>query len=298
MAKKIFLTGAGGLLGTQLLYTLENTECSVTALTSKPDVLAEKFGVRYFYLDTVDFLKNDYDFSKIDVLIHCAFPRNNDGASMAKGLDFQRVLFQTATESRVGALINISSQSVYDPKRTEPADEQTPAVLETKYAAAKYMSEQLAEVICSTNNVKYTSLRIASLIGTDFSPRIVNRFVKSALEQGIININAGKQKFGFLDVRDAAEALKTIVFSNPDDWKRVYNVGTDKEWGILQLAETVCDIVENLTGRKPELNISESEEIFSSALNSTSFSNQFGWNPKISIYQFINELANKIISGM
>ena len=71
-----------------------------------------------------------------------------------------------------------------------------------------------------------------------------------------------------------------------------------KEWGILQLAETVCEIVENLTGRKPELNISESEEIFSSALNSTSFSNQFGWNPKISIYQFINELANKIISGM
>lgn len=298
MARNIFLTGAGGLLGTQLLHTLENTECSVTALTSKPDVLAGKFDARYSYLDTSDFLENGYDFSSTDVLIHCAFPRNNDGASMAKGLDFQRVVFESAVKGGINELINISSQSVYDPKRTEAADEQTPAVLETKYAAAKYMSEQLVEVICNVNNVKYTNLRIASLIGIDFSPRIINRFVRSALEQGSINVNAGRQKFGFLDVRDMAEALKTIVFSNPDEWKCVYNVGADKEWGILQLAETVCETIENLTGRKIELNVSESEEIFSSALNSTSFSDQFGWKPEISIYQFINELTNKIISGM
>ncbi|MDE5937102.1 MAG: NAD-dependent epimerase/dehydratase family protein, partial [Ruminococcus sp.] len=234
MTRNVFLTGAGGLLGTQLLHTLENTECSVTALTSKPDVLAEKFDVRYSYLDTADFLENGYDFSSTDVLIHCAFPRNNDGASMAKGLDFQRVVFESAVKGGINELINISSQSVYNPKRTEPADEQNPAVLETKYAAAKYMSEQLVEVICNASNVKYTNLRIASLIGIDFSPRIINRFVRSALEQGSINVNAGRQKFGFLDVRDMAEALKIIIFSNPDEWKCVYNVGADKEWGILQ----------------------------------------------------------------
>lgn len=294
MTENIFLTGAGGLLGTHLLAALENTECSVTALTSKTDVLNERFGGRYNYLDTDDFLENGYDFSGTDILVHCAFPRNNDGASMAKGLDFQRTVFQESAKGGIKALVNISSQSVYNPKRTEPADEKTPPVLETKYAAAKYMSEQLAEIICSNENVKYTNLRIASLVGIDFSPRIVNRFVKSAVEQGIINVNAGKQSFGFLDVRDAAAALKSVVFSNPDEWEKVYNVGAEREWGILQLAELVREITENLTGKKIELNVNESEEVFSSALDSTAFSGHFGWKPQISIQQFINDILMSV----
>ena len=294
MSKNIFLTGAGGLLGTHFLYTLENTEDSVTALTSKTDVLAEKFGERYTYLDTSDFLENGYNFSRTDIVIHCAFPRNNDGASMAKGLDFQRILFQSASEGGAGALVNISSQSVYNPKRTEPADEQTPLVLETKYAAAKYMSEQLVEVICNASNIKYTNLRMASLIGINFNQRIVNRFVKSAVEQGSISVNAGKQSFGFLDVRDAASALKAIIFSNPDKWNNIYNIGAEREWGILELAELVREFTERLTDKKLEFNVIESEEVFSSALDSSSFSNQFGWKPQISMQQFINEILTNI----
>lgn len=293
----VFLTGAGGLLGSTLLEHLRDAKCSVTALSSQPDMLRERFGDRYRLLDTADFLCNGYDFSSTDVLLHCAFPRNNDSSAMARGLDFQRDVFERAARGGAKAILNVSSQSVYDTKRSTPATEQTPAVLDSKYAVAKYLSEQLADAICSHYNVRCTHLRMASLIGLQFHVRIINRFIQSALEHGRITVHAGHQSFGFLDVRDAAAALCAMLHSDANTWQHVYNVGAAQNWGILPLAELCKSTVEAATGKPlAAFDVVPSEELLCSALDSTTFQTQFGWQPQISIPQFTRELVDSLLA--
>lgn len=296
MARTIFLTGAGGLLGRTVLQQAENTDLQVIALSSQSEGLMQQFGDRFVYVHTDDFLNNGYDFSKVDVLLHCAFPRNNDSVGLAKGLDFQRKVFEDAVKGGVGAVANVSSQSVYDTKRTEAATEDTQPCLETKYAVAKYMSEQLVDGLCESRGIPATHLRMASLIGLNFHVRIINRFVKSALEQNRIAVNAGKQSFGFLDVRDAAAALLKLVQSDAAQWQRIYHIGAAREWGILELAELAKYTVEQHTGKPlAAFAVTPSEDMVCSALDSTRFAAQFDWQPQISMEQFVQELTKALL---
>ena len=297
MNKTIFLTGAGGMLGREFLRLAVDSDLRIIALSSQSSSLEQEFGKRYEFLQSDEFLKNGYDFSHVDILLHCAFPRNNDSVGFAKGLDFQKYVFETAINSGVGAVINVSSQSVYDSKRTVPADENTQVSPENRYAVSKYMSEQLLEVLCSEKNISYTHLRMASLIGLEFHVRIINRFVKNALEKGKISVNAGHQSFGFLDVRDAAAALLCVALSDCSEWNRIYNVGAEREWGILEIAELARNTVEDYIGKKfLGFEINSSEDRLCSALDCTKFMSDFSWKPKISMNKFTQELVEKLLS--
>lgn len=298
MSKTIFLTGAGGMLGREFLRLAVDSDLRIIALSSQSSSLEQEFGNRYEYLQSEDFLRNGYDFSDVDVLLHCAFPRNNDSVGFAKGLDFQKYVFETAINGGVGAVANISSQSVYDSKRTAPADENTQVSPENRYAVSKYMSEQLLEVFCCEKNVPFTNLRMASLIGLDFHVRIINRFVKNAIEKGEISVNAGYQSFGFLDVRDAAAALFCVVSADCGKWEKVYNIGAEREWGIAELAELAKNTVETYTGNKlSAFEINPSEDRLCSALDCTRFMSQFSWKPRISIKKFTQELVEMLLSA-
>ena len=60
---------------------------------------------------------------------------------------------------------------------SDAADEQTPAVLESKYAVGKYWSELFVNTLFQ--GIRHTNLRMASLIGAGFDQRITNKFAKS-----------------------------------------------------------------------------------------------------------------------
>lgn len=298
MKKTVFLTGAGGMLGRAFLRLAADSDLHVIALSSQSPALAQEFGNRYEYVQIEDFLQNGYDFTGVDVLLHCAFPRNNDSVGLAKGLAFQKQVFELAVNGGVRAIANISSQSVYDSKRTEPATEETQVSPETRYAVAKYMSEQLLEAYCRDRGVVFTHLRMASLIGLDFHVRIINRFVKSALEQAAITVNAGHQSFGFLDVRDAAAALLCLAQEDCEKWDSVYNIGAEREWQILELAELAKNTVEERTGKAlAAFEVNPSEDRLCSALDSTKFMTNFSWQPQISMEKFVQELVEVLLSA-
>ena len=203
--KKIAVSGAGGFLGKHILKKIMETDHIAYALTSKPHEIGCELGEqeRIIFVHKDEYA--DVTWEKIDVLINCAFPRNTDGNMMADGLNYIKNLLSFSVEHGVKTVINISSQSVYSQKRKEAATEKTPLDLETKYAVGKYATELLTNSICK--QIPYSNIRMASLIGVGFEQRIVNKFVRQALEKKELYIKIGSQKFGFLDVEDAAEAI-------------------------------------------------------------------------------------------
>lgn len=237
--KKIVITGASGFLGSNLAAAFENDErYFVYALSSKGDELQKHNvckNIRYFHKDAIFTDEGDQILNDA-IAVNCAFPRNSTGTGMADGLKYIGRLFDMAKERSVKAIINISSQSVYSPAREAAAAEETPVCLESAYAVGKYASELMLESVCRGTEIAYTNIRMASLIGPGFDQRIVNRFVKQAIQGKQLHVIKSEQRFGFLDVADAVRAVTALLNVDYSGWKPIYNAGNAQGYTIEELA--------------------------------------------------------------
>lgn len=274
----IFITGAGGFLGKYIIKRLKkNNQYTIYATSLYATDLEE-------FVNDIIFVPNEevlaFDFAGIDIVINCAFPRAADGAGYANGLDFLNNLFKKIQPYRTCGIIDISSQSVYSFQRTEPASEETPLVLGAVYDVAKYCMEMLIDARCAGHKIIH--LRLASLIGPKFNQRIINRFSYKVIAGENITVNGGNQLFGFLDVRDCADAIGTVV----DKWDsvsttpQVFNVGAEDSNSLKAIAEIAIRIGKEFGFTKSDLTTVESDEWKNTSLNADKFYKYFKWKPQ------------------
>ena len=288
---KIAITGAGGFLGTELLRQLsKQNEVTVYAFTFD----FERNRDTYIKADNIITLDNadaaSFDYSNVDVIINCAFPRNAEDADFAKGLDFIQGVIEKAAKDQVRAIINISSQSVYDQARIQPADENSPVILSTKYAVGKYWSELFVNSLC--RNIRHTNIRMASLIGPGFDQRITNKFAKMVIEGKQITVLGGKQLFGYLDVRDAASAIIKVAASN-GDWDEVYNLGTDNAYILEQIANTAIQVGRQMGYNAPDVIVNDNSNAEqNSSLVCKKIYDRFGWKAEYDLEKTMNDIMN------
>lgn len=276
---KLVLTGAGGFLGLELLSQLASREdAEVLAVSSKDDL----FGAcgfpeqRLTVVNPAALLAEPDMMVGFDMLLNCAFPRNVDGEALARGLDFISALFLAAA-TRVNAVVNVSSQSVYSQRRMEPATEETPVCLESAYAVAKYATELMLEEACA--GIPRTNIRLASLIGPGFDQRVVNKFVAQALAGETIAVQEKGMRYGYFDVADAAEALILLVTSDSGKWQRVYNVGVEDGFTLSELAIAVVEAVRNRGINAPSPQIERLDNLaVTTAVDAGLFSLEFSWH--------------------
>jgi nucleoside-diphosphate-sugar epimerase len=291
--KTVMVTGAGGFLGKNLIAELVSRNHTVYAVTSKSE---EELGVNGLsaVVPNRDFKAIARLLDETDVLVNCAFPRNVDGYKLAEGMDYLQELFAVAGGSQVGAVVNISSQSVYSQTRTETAREDTPVCLESTYAVAKYASEQLLEAYCS--NKPHTNIRLASLIGPGFDQRVVNKMVKKALAGEELLVLENGSRFAYLDVADAVSGLLALCGSDSSKWLRAYNLGPDGCVTLTEIANLVLHEVNASNGEAGGARIKTSENTpTSSELDSSLFENSFGWVPVVGLGDSIHAIAKQLM---
>jgi len=275
--KRIIISGAGGFLGTNIIKAAKKQNgLKVTAITSR-EICEPNASV----ISTEEFLSGDVHFDADDIFINCLFPTNADGWRMADGLDKVCQTIRMAHKSGIGAFVNISSQSVYASKRTAPADETDPLCLESSYAVGKYSMEMYTNQVFADR--PHTNIRLASLIGVGYDQRIINRMVMQALKGEPLKVIGGMQRYGFLDVRDAAAGLVKLSQSDPEQWAEVYNLGRNDSCTLLDVVQCVRNEVMQLIGREVPFSVAEGQDDRNSAINASRFMEHFDWQAVYSL---------------
>lgn len=287
--KSILITGATGLIGTQLAKTIlcynrlfnRNIHVIVSGRNqNKLNMLYDNLPVRTIISDVRDKINTDFP---IDYIIHCASITssqsfvNNPVETISTAIEGTKNLLELAKEKKVKGFLYTSSLEVYGiPPKYEVTESDYGYInilsVRSSYSESKRMVECLCCAYASQYGVPVTIVRLTQTIGSgiEYSDnRVFAQFAKAVIENKDIVLNtAGKTVRSYCDICDAVRGIITVLIKGkPGEAYNIANMET--AISIADLAQKVCD-------ENPEANIKVK-------YNQSSYMSSFGYNPEMKI---------------
>lgn len=281
--KKILITGSTGLIGSHIVSLLENEkDCQVLAAMMPHELES------YIANANVEKISNEEIFKgnihQIDVVINCAFARSNNAQDLASGIDFTKCLIAGLQQCKANAVINISSQGVY---QRLPAglmsDENSPIEPIDLYSMAKYAVEQmfLLADIPHVANVRLSSVAMRQ--------RFLYKWIEAVKNNNPITLNSPNAYASLMDVRDVASGLVALASSNPSLWAETYNLGTGQQLSLQEWAKQVMTVGVSLK-YSPTIEINDNGNNTSAGMSIQRLTELTSWKPAIDSLQMIKDM--------
>lgn len=298
--KNVFVTGAGGFIGSHLTERLVKEGANVTALVKYNSMnkwgfidnfdkkIKEKINVVPGDLRDGDFLRDNM--KDVDVVFHLGAliaipysykaPRHNFENNVVGTLN----VMEAARKNNVKKVIHTSTSEVYGTPDKIPIKENSELRGQSPYSASKIGADKVAESYFYSFNLPVLILRPFNTYGPRQSARaIIPTIIMQALKNNKIIIGNPKptRDFNFVyDIVDAyIKAAKTSIVGE------TINIGTGKEVSISQLAEKIKKVVGkdlDIVHDKKRYRPGKSEVLRLCADNSKA-KKLLGWNPKFDL---------------
>lgn len=299
---RVILTGAMGYVGSVVQEYL----LSEDVVTSNIDLnwFKTTYGSNRLNTESRDFnTLSDAEIAGCDTLIHLAAVSNDPMGDRFNSLTEDTNIKKTAELLRRCSQLNVrkvifaSSCSVYGTQGLGPKTEISLTNPLTAYAKSKVAIEHLMFDLSQSpsNGTQFVALRFATAAGPSGNLRVdlvLNDFVWSALEEGVIRINSdGSPLRPIIDVRDMAGALR---WAWREEFKHAFtllNVGKNEHnFSVLDLAEQVRH---QIPGAEIEVLGGGSSDLRSYEVDFTNFQDKsdFRFHP---IEQTIADLVSQI----
>lgn len=307
---RVFLTGASGYLGSNLLtFLLRNP--TITFLTCL--VRKEKDFETLQNLSTqtarVHLLLGDItapetyaqSLEGIDVVIHAAAMR---GIELCNSYPNEAIrvnvygtmqLLEASLRAGVHRFLFCSSQAVYSTSSPSPYREDAAPHPTTVYGITKYRGELLVQE-AAEQGMEFLILRFSRLYGWGTSMRddeLPHRFARYALESHLLPVyNDGEDVLDLVHIRDAVSATLFFLQSCRTIWNTTYNIGGGQPISVLQLAQLYARLCRDLGLPTPEIRVypaplGRKPTIFHLDITKAA---KVGWSPTISLREGITEL--------
>lgn len=292
MSKKLFLTGAHGMVGKNVLAHPDAQEWSILAPTSSELDLTDAHAVRTFFTA-----------EKPDAVVHAAGKVGGIQANMADPVGFLdinvtigRNVIMEAHKAGVSQLVNLASTCMYPAGAPNPLTEDMilTAPLEPTnegYALAKIMATRMCQYISAQDSsAQYKTLIPCNLFGlhdkfdpkhSHLVPAIIHKMhiAKTTGAETVEIWGDGTARREFMFAADLADAVHRSL-GDTDTLPDLMNVGLGHDHTINAYYETVAEIV----GWKGRFVHDLSKPVgMKQKLTDTRRQTAWGWSPQTSL---------------
>jgi UDP-glucose 4-epimerase len=296
--KNVFVTGAAGFIGSNLVDRLLRSGTKVTGYdnfsTGFKEFLTEARKSADFRLIEGDLLDTEALNRAVkgcDFVFHLAanadvrFGLQHPKKDLEQNTVATFNILEAARSAGLGGIAFSSTGSVYGEPKIFPTPEDAPFPVQTSlYAASKVAGEGLIQAYAEGFGLKAYIFRFVSILGERYTHGHVFDFYKmlKSNPNELRVLGNGKQRKSYLYVQDCIDAM-LLAIEKAQDKVNVFNLGCDEYCEVNDSIGWICG---NL-GLKPKLRyaggergwVGDSPFIFLD----TSRIRAFGWTPKLSI---------------
>jgi UDP-glucose 4-epimerase len=305
--KKVLVTGGLGFVGHNLAKTLcDDFGCEVTVVddcsNSSPKVLEGYLDGKINFrelsvLDETSFLPLLKDFHYI---FHLACKQiSASGAEPVLDLEVNSLSTLRMLEyirnnefPRLERFVYTSSCSVYGSSTRLPLQESGSTNVLSNYASTKLLGENYTLIYNRNYDIPTASVRYSNVYGYGQSPTnpycgVLGRFVHNALVgQPLTIIGDGEQTRDYTFITDAVNAT-ILAAVHPKALGDVFNVGTNVETSVNDLAQMIADMVPGTINTfLPERDI---DNIRRRVIDIEKIHQRLGWTPLVSVKRGVKE---------
>ena len=315
---KFFVTGGAGFIGSAVIrYIIDHTAHSVVNIDKltyagnldslQPIVNSERYFFEEEDICNRSAISKIFDKYQPDALMHLAaethVDRSIDSAQefittnilgTFNLLEASRAYLQntTASSKKNFRFHHVSTDEVYgDLKGTSDLfTESTPYAPSSPYSASKASSDHLVRAWSRTHGLPVLITNCSNNYGPyHFPEKLIPHVILNAMQGKEIPVYGdGQQIRDWLFVEDHARALVQVILGGQTN--QTYNIGGYNEKTNLEVVETICVLMEELTPQKPN-NIKHYRDLIvfvkdrpghdiRYAIDASKISTELGWMPE------------------
>lgn len=272
-AKKVFLTGGIGFIGSFIARRLFKAGCDIMIYDSHTEYIPDRSPFYKKALkDRFKGFKNKIrivkgnvlninkmrtallDFSP-DAIIHLAGYPINEQADVHCSEAVHDIVWGTSNileivkdMKSVRRFIYTSSSMIYGDFLRLPCDENHPLNPKSVYGGAKLAGEYLVSSFGRRFGFKYTIIRPSAVYGpTDTNMRVIQKFIEAAIAGNEITVFGVDQKLDFTYVEDTAQGFVKAMFSEKAE-NEIFNITRGE-------GRTMGELLDIIKGYYPDLKI-------------------------------------------
>ena len=295
---KALVTGGAGFIGSNLVDELINMGWEVIVIDNESAQCNDNFYwnplAKNYLLDVADYSRTRLLYDNVDCVFHLAAESrmqpsiNNPINAIKTNVVGTSVALECSRQSNVKKFIYSSTSSAYGNNSLPNQEFQGNDCLNV-YSLSKTFGEDLCKIYSKTYDMNILSLRYFNVYGERQPTKgeyatVIGLFLKQYSKLTPLTIvGNGLQKRDFTHVSDIVSAnIMAALTSEIISFKgEVYNIGSGKNYSILDIANMISNNIEYIPER-----IGEAFETLS---DTTKAKISFGWEPKVSINEWINK---------
>jgi len=256
--KKALVTGGNGFIGSHIVDALVNNEefDEVRVIDNQSSDAHEQFyfnesgKVRYWVFDIGDYDLIKDLFKDIDVVFHLAAESRiqpaiqNPTLATRTNVNGTCNILQAAREAGCDRVIYSSTSSAYGLVNTPPLKETMPNDCLNPYSVTKVAGEELCKMYTKLFGLKTITFRYFNVYGDrqctkgQYAP-VIGLFLKQkAAGKKMTVVGDGLQTRDYTNVADVVSA-NLAAMEVDKGFGEIYNVGTGKDYSILDLVKMI-----------------------------------------------------------
>ena len=293
---RIAVTGATGFLGKYLVKHLINCSYDVLVIARPEEDAKECFPFK------VPIFESNYSpenllkaFNGIETVIHLAaqtMQRDTDPFRVSQffpvNVKITENVLVAASKIGVKQVCQMSSNSVYSSANKLPFSETDNPIPSTIYGVSKLYAEKLGEFIAQKSGLNVVSLRLARLFGYGERETVVfTKYMNLASQGKMLEVwGNGNTSIEYIYIKDVIDGIQTAIDLGINSG--IYNLGTNKSFSILEIAESINNVCNNLGNLI--IDRSKQEEGYNILMDSTKFYEICNWHPKWNLVDAIHDM--------